>query len=85
MLQGVVQRTYLLLDNMGALPASKELAACTGEEQEHMVSRMELSWLGQQVVDPFLFLWAAHMCSCMMGDTLNQFLHVLNVVNEGAE
>lgn len=49
-----VDWAYSLDDSVGGLAMCEELAAGTGEEQEHTVSGLEFLWLSRAVVGTLL-------------------------------
>lgn len=71
LLQVFIHRIYSLLDDIGALPASGELAAHVWEEQEHMVTGLKLLGLGWLVADALLLpLGHLHILLYDMGHLL---------------
>lgn len=72
-----------LYDDVGALPMCQKLAASTGWEQEHAVTRLELFGLSGAVVGMALLgLGCLQMFPDDGHDFVNLSLHVLDVFND---
>lgn len=84
-LQAVVHGTYSLLDNIGAWPVSKELAARVQEEKKHMADKAGTLGFGLGGCRPVVPSGPFKCALVQWGHPLNPLLHLLHVVNKGEE